>query len=195
MGRPSSHGRPRRSWSFWTDRESALGTRDRKRPDESRKPGQITPEGYAALQKQSEELWKESRVVADAVATAAAEGDRSENAEYTYSKMRLGRIHGKLRFLGNRMKALTVVPQPPPDDGRVHFGCWVRLEDGDSGEEHLYRIVGPDETDVELGWISAESPMARALLGRELDDEIVVRRPKGDLNATIVEIRVVDPGA
>ncbi len=138
-------------------------------------------------------MWKESRVVADAVAVAAAEGDRSENAEYTYSKMKLGRIHGKLRFLGNRLKALTVVPQPPPDDGHVHFGCWVTLEDEETGQKYLYRIVGPDETNVELGYISAESPVALALLARELDDEVVIRRPKGDLNATIVEIAVTAP--
>lgn len=131
--------------------------------------------------------------MADAVAVAAAEGDRSENAEYIYSKMKLGQIHGKLRFLGNRLKAVTVVPQPPPDDGRIHFGCWVRLEDDETGEVLTYRIVGPDETNVELGWISAESPMARALLGKELDDEIVVHRPKGDLNATIVGVFVAPP--
>ncbi len=138
-------------------------------------------------------MWKQSRVVADALAVAAAEGDRSENAEYTYSKMKLGRIHGKLRFLGNRIKALTVVPQPPPDDGRVHFGCWVALEDDETGERHMYRIVGPDETDVERGFISAESPVALALLGKELDDEVVVRRPKGDLTATVAEIHVAEP--
>ena len=132
-------------------------------------------------------------MVADAVAVAAAEGDRSENAEYTYSKMKLGQIHGKLRFLGNRLKVLTVVPQPPPDDGRVHFGCWVRLEDDETGEEHLYRIVGPDETDIDKGYISADSPMARALLGKGLDDEILVQRPKGDLSATIVDILVEAP--
>lgn len=131
--------------------------------------------------------------MADAVAVAAAEGDRSENAEYTYSKMKLGQIHGKLRFLGNRLKVLTVVPQPPPDDGCVHFGCWVRLEDDETGEQHLYRIVGPDETDIDKGYISADSPMARALLGKELDDEVVVQRPRGDLSATIVEILVEAP--
>lgn len=131
--------------------------------------------------------------MADAVAVAAAEGDRSENAEYIYSKMKLGQIHGKLRFIGNRLKAVTVVPQPPPDDGRIHFGCWVRLEDDEAGEELTYRIVGPDETNVELGWISAESPMALALLGKELDDELVVRRPKGDLHATVVGVYVAPP--
>lgn len=131
--------------------------------------------------------------MADAVATAAAEGDRSENAEYVYGKMKLGQIHGKLRFLGNRLKALTVVPQPPPDDGRVHFGCWVRLE-ADDGAELLYRIVGPDETDATAGHISAESPVAAALLGKALDDEVVIRRPRGDLVAVILEIHVREPG-
>ena len=107
--------------------------------------------------------------------------------------MKLGQIHGKLRLLGNRLNAVTVVHQPPPDDARVHFGCWVKLEDDDTGEAHVYRIVGPDETNAELGYISAESPMALALLGKALDDEIVVSRPNGDLNATIVEIRVSKP--
>ena len=131
--------------------------------------------------------------MADAVGVAAAEGDRSENAEYIYGKMKLGQIHGKLRHVGNRLKAVTVVPQPPPDDGCVHFGCWVRLEDDDTGDELTYRIVGPDETNTERGWISAESPMALALLGKELDDEVTVRRPKGDLNATIVGVFVSEP--
>lgn len=169
-----------------------MGTRTRTRPDESKKPGQITETGYRELERQVESLWKESRTVADAVAVAAAEGDRSENAEYTYSKMKLGQIHGKLRFLGNRLNALTVVPQPPPDDGVVHFGCWVKLEE-ESGDAHLYRIVGPDETDPTHGHISAESPVARALLGRELDEDVLIQRPKGDLHATIVDIRTQEP--
>ena len=169
-----------------------MGTRDRKRPDESKKPGQITEEGYLELERQVESLWKDSRKMADAVAVAAAEGDRSENAEYTYSKMKLGQIHGKLRFLGNRLNAVTIVPQPPPDDGIVHFGCWVRLEE-ESGEHHVYRIVGPDETDLARGHISAESPVALALLGRQLDDEVMIRRPKGNLEATITEILTTAP--
>lgn len=169
-----------------------MGTRTPTRPDESRKPGRITPEGYRSLENQVDTLWAESRVLADAVAVAAAEGDRSENAEYTYSKMKLGAVHRKLGFLTRRLKALTVVPQPPPDDGSVHFGCWVELED-DDGARHVYRIVGPDETDLNLGHISAESPVALGLLGRELDDEVVIRRPRGELNATIVGIFVRDP--
>ena len=169
-----------------------MGTRTRTRPDESRKPGRITPEGYSALQSQVDILWAESRVLADAVAVAAAEGDRSENAEYTYSKMKLAAVHRKLGFLGRRLKVLEVAAQPPPDDGRVHFGCWVHLED-DDGAQHVYRIVGSDETDLVRGHISADSPVARALLGRALDDEVVIERPRGELIATIVGIFVREP--
>ncbi len=170
-----------------------MGTRTRTRPDESRKPGRITPEGYRALERQVEQLWTESRVLADAVAVAAAEGDRSENAEYTYSKMKLAAVHRKLGFITRRLKVLKIAPQPPPDDERVHFGCWVELED-DDGEVQVYRIVGSDETDLARGHISADSPVARALLGRELDDEVVIERPRGELVATIVAIHVRDPG-
>ena len=169
-----------------------MGTRTRTRPDESRKPGQITPEGYRALQNQVDKLWAESRVLADAVAVAAAEGDRSENAEYTYSKMKLGAVHRKLGFLSNRLKVLKVAPQPPPDDGRVHFGCWVEVEDED-GDVRVYRIVGSDETNLELGHISADSPVGMSLIGREVDDEIVVGLPRGELVATIVGVSVREP--
>lgn len=169
-----------------------MGTRTPSRPDESRKPARITAEGRRLLEEEAEALWAESRRMAEAVRVAAAEGDRSENAEYIYGKMKLGQIHKKLRFLGNRLEVLEVVPQPPPDDGRVHFGCWVELED-EEGETHRYRLVGPDETKRAEGFISEQSPMAQALLGRELDDEIIVRRPAGDLEAVVVGIFIEDP--
>jgi len=169
-----------------------MGTRDRTRPDESRKPGMITPEGHRAIEQQVDRLWAESRKLAEAVAVAAAEGDRSENAEYTYSKMKLAQVHRKLGFLSRRLQVLKIARIPPPDDGTVHFGCWVELED-DEGGRHVYRIVGSDETKLELGHISADSPVARALIGRQLDDEVSVARPKGDLEATIVAIYVREP--
>lgn len=170
-----------------------MGTRTRTRPDESRKPGKITPEGYRALQEEASRLWSVERPrVADGVATAAAEGDRSENAEYTYGKIKLAAIDRKLRHLGNRLEVLTVVTEPPPDDGRVHFGCWVELE-AEDGTRRRYRIVGADESDIERAAISAESPMARALLGRQLDDEVWVKRPKGDASYVITAIFVADP--
>lgn len=172
-----------------------MGTRTRTRPDESRKPGQITAEGYRALQEESARLWSVERPkMADAVATAAAEGDRSENAEYTYSKMKLAAIDRRLRFLGNRLKVLTVIDDPPPNDGRVHFGSWVEVED-ENGARRRYRIVGADETDVANDWISMDSPVAQALLGRELDDEVLIRRPKGEVYVTIVDVYVADPEA
>jgi len=172
-----------------------MGTRTRTRPDESRKPGQITAEGYRALQEEAGRLWAVDRPqVTEGVATAAAEGDRSENAEYTYGKMKLAAIDRKLRFLGNRLDVLTVVSEPAPDDGRVHFGCWVELE-AEEGTRRRYRIVGADETNIERGHISADSPMAKALLGRERDEEVLVKRPKGDAHYLITEIFVVDPDA
>lgn len=171
-----------------------MGTRDRTRPDESRKPGRITAEGYRALEEESSRLWTVERpVVKDGVATAAAEGDRSENAEYTYGKMKLAAIDRRLRFVGNRLEVLTVVSDPPPEDGRVHFGSWVRVETED-GDTALYRIVGSDETDLENNLISEHSPVGRALLGKEVDDEVVVRRPKGDLVYTIVQVTTHPPG-
>jgi transcription elongation factor GreB len=170
-----------------------MGTRTRTRPDESRKPGRITAEGYRALQEEAARLWAIDRPrVTEGVATAAAEGDRSENAEYTYGKMKLAAIDRKLRFLGNRLEVLTVVTEPPPDDGCVHFGCWVELEDEDGGRRR-YRIVGADETDMERGHISAESPMGKALLGRALDDEVLVKRPKGDAYYVITAVSISDP--
>ena len=170
-----------------------MGTRTPTRPDTSRKPGRITSEGRRLLEEQAEELRAESRVMAENVRIAAAEGDRSENAEYIYGKMKLGQIHKKMRFLGNRLDVLETVPQPAPDDGRVHFGCWVEIED-DDGELHSFRIVGPDETERGANYISTDSPMAQALLGRSLDDDILVKRPIGDLEAVIVGISVREPG-
>ena len=128
----------------------------------------------------------------DGVATAAEEGDRSENAEYTYGKMKLAAIDRRLKFLGNRLEVVTVVKEPPPDDGRIHFGCWVHLED-DDGNTKRYRIVGADETDVERGWISEDSPVAKALMGNELGSEVTVRRPKGEICYTIVGVSTSEP--
>lgn len=169
-----------------------MGTRTRTRPDESRKPGKITAEGYRALQEQAARLWSQRSGLADAVATAAAEGDRSENAEYTYSKQKLAALDRKLRFLGNRLEVLTVMESPPPRDGKVHFGCWVDAED-EEGELRRYRLVGSDEMDVERGWVSSDSPVGVALMGKRIDDEVLVKRPKGDLFLTVVEIHVTEP--
>ncbi len=164
-------------------------TRRRTRPDTSSKPGYVTPEGYRRFEEEADRLWNIDRPkMAKAVQIAAAEGDRSENAEYQYSKQRLAAIDRRLRFLGQRLKALTIVDEKPPDDGRVYFGCWVTIED-EEGTELTYRLVGPDEIDAEKKWISMDSPMGKSLMGRHVGDEMTVQRPRGEVTCKIVEVR------
>lgn len=168
-------------------------SRRRTRPDESNKPGYITPEGYRRFEEEADRLWNVERPkMAKAVQVAAAEGDRSENAEYQYSKQRLAAIDRRLRFLGRRLDALTIVDAEPPEDGRVYFGSWVTLEDED-GEVHTYRVVGPDETDATKRWISMDSPFGRSLMSREVGDEVTVSRPRGELSFEIVEVKNTPP--
>ncbi len=148
----------------------------------------ITPEGAKRLRDELNWLWKEERPrVTQGVADAAAEGDRSENAEYIYGKKRLREIDRRIRFLTKRLDALTVVDSSPSRSEKVFFGAWVRLEN-EAGEELEYRVVGPDEFDVNRGFISMDSPMGRALLGKEEGDGIVVRRPAGTAAFTILEV-------
>jgi transcription elongation factor GreB len=116
--------------------------------------------------------------VTQAVSEAAAQGDRSENAEYTYGKKRLREIDSRVRFLRKRLDGMVVVDQPPTDRQRVFFGAWVTLED-DAGAESRRRIVGPDEFDMDPGYVSMDAPLARALLGKRLDDEVTVQTPGG----------------
>ncbi|AKU89798.1 Transcription elongation factor GreB [Vulgatibacter incomptus] len=159
--------------------------------DETRPRGKryITPEGFKTLQAELERLWKVDRPkVTTEVMWAAAQGDRSENAEYIYGKKKLREIDRRIRFLSKRLDALTVVEPSAEQEGKVFFGAWVRVEDED-GEEATYRIVGPDELDVRSGKISVESPLARALLGKKVGDEVHVVRPKGEADLAILEIR------
>ena len=128
----------------------------------------------------------------ESVAAAAAEGDRSENAEYIYGKKKLREIDRRLRFLAKRLDVLTVVTSPPPADGKVYFGCFVTLED-EEGELVTYRIVGPDETEIGRERISIDSPMAKALMGKREGDEVVVRRPKGPATFCIEAVSVESP--
>lgn len=153
------------------------------------KKAYITPDGANKLRSELTQLWTVERPrVTQEVADAAAQGDRSENAEYIYGKRRLREIDRRVRFLSKRLDAVTVVTEPPKDLSRVFFGAWVTLED-DDGEEVTYRIVGPDESNVELGWISMDAPVAKALLGKRDGDDVVVQRPKGNITFTIVGIR------
>ena len=149
----------------------------------------ITPEGHAALQAELQHIWREKRpAVVRALAAAAAEGDRSENAEYIYRKKELREIDRRLRYLTKRMDELQVVAGTPDDTTRVFFGAWVTVAD-EAGEEREFRIVGSDEVDSAKGWISLDSPMARGLRGKSVDDVAVVKLPAGPAEYEIVDVR------
>jgi transcription elongation factor GreB len=139
----------------------------------------ITPEGCQRLSSELSYLWKVKRPqVTQAVSEAAAMGDRSENAEYIYGKKQLRQIDSRIRFLSKRLSELKVVDRIPYDQSKVYFGAWVDLED-ENGGAYRYRIVGPDESDAEKGFISIDSPMAKALMRKCEGDEITVKRPDG----------------
>ena len=160
----------------------------RYRPREPVGSKYITPQGERRLRAELEQLWREERPrVTQAVSAAAAQGDRSENAEYTYGKRRLREIDRRVRFLRQRLEGMVVVSQPPADPQRVFFGAWVELEDED-GAHPRHRIVGPDEFDLAPGYISMDSPLGRALLSRRLDDEVSVAAPGGSRVFVIVAI-------
>ncbi|MGH8325750.1 MAG: transcription elongation factor GreB [Steroidobacteraceae bacterium] len=149
----------------------------------------VTPEGERRLRAELDALWRVERPrVTQAVAEAAAQGDRSENAEYTYGKRRLREIDRRVRFLRKRLEGMVTVAAAPRDRSRVYFGAWVGLERED-GERVRYRIVGPDEIDMAPEYISMDAPLGRALLRRSLDDEITVEVPGGTRTYVICEIR------
>ena len=152
----------------------------RYRPPRRRGSNYITPEGERALREELHRLWKVERPqVTSSVHEAAKNGDRSENGDYIYGKRRLREIDSRVRFLNKRLDELQVVDRPPGDTGKIYFGAMVTLED-EAGEEFHWRIVGPDEFDLAAGKLSMDSPMARSLLGKGLDDEIVVHSPSGE---------------
>lgn len=150
----------------------------------------ITPQGYRALNDELQHLWKVKRPeVTQSVQEAAAQGDRSENAEYIYGKKMLREIDRRIRFLSRRLDDMVVVDRLPEDQSRVFFGAWITLEDAESGEQVCYRIVGPDESDAAKGWISVDAPMARALLGRREDDSVTVNTPSGEREFVVAGLR------
>ncbi len=159
----------------------------RYRPPTPKKSAYITPEGFAALQAELQGLWTRRTAVTAALAAAAAEGDRSENAEYIYRKKELREIDRRIRYLQKRLPDLTVVAAQASDRSRVYFGAWVSLED-EEGKKVTYRIVGPDEFDPAKGWISMDSPMARALMRKTIDDEVRVETPGGVREYYVLEV-------
>ena len=160
----------------------------RYRPPRAAGTPLITPEGEARLRAELHELWHVRRPeVTRSVSEAAAQGDRSENAEYTYGKKMLREIDSRVRFLTKRLEKLKVVDSRPSDPDKVYFGAWVTVEDED-GTEARYRIVGPDELDLKQAQISIDSPLARALVGKGLDAEVRAQTPTGDKYWYIVAI-------
>jgi transcription elongation factor GreB len=147
----------------------------------------ITPDGYETLQAELKALWQRRADVVKALAAAAAEGDRSENAEYIYRKKELGGLDSRIRYLQKRLPDLNIVRETPAVD-KVFFGAWVTLERDDESVVE-YRIVGPDETDAERGYISIDSPLARRLLKKEVDDEVSLTLERGAQNFVINKIR------
>ena len=165
----------------------------RWRPPAEKSTALITPEGHARLKAELDDLWRVQRPeVVRALAAAAAEGDRSENAEYTYRKKQLGGIDRRVRYLSKRLEALRGVDAAPADPGAVFFGAHVEIEHAQSGDTARYRIVGPDETDAARGWISIDSPLARAMLRKRVDDEFEAQLPAGPARYYIVDVRYGD---
>lgn len=151
----------------------------RYRPPAPPKSPYITAKGFQCLELEEKALWIRRRDVTKALSAAAAEGDRSENAEYIYRKKELREIDRRIRYLQKRLPNLKIVSQPPSNQNQVFFAAWVTLET-EKGDENRYRIVGPDEIDQKTGYISMDSPLARALLKRSLDDQVEVRTPGGN---------------
>ena len=144
----------------------------RWRPPPPKSSPYITQAGFDALQAELKDLWVRRRDVVAALAAAAAEGDRSVNAEYIYRNKELGGIDRRIRYLQKRLPNLKVVDRAPVSD-RVYFGAWVEVEN-DDGDLAEYRIVGPDEADPAQQAISMDSPLARALMKKAVDDEVTI---------------------
>ncbi|WP_347987249.1 transcription elongation factor GreB [Methylomonas sp. AM2-LC] len=160
----------------------------RWRPPQPKSSPYITVDGYQVLETELKQLWERRKLVTIALSAAAAEGDRSENAEYIYRKKELREIDRRIHYLQKRLPALTIVSEKPTNQKQVFFGAWVTLETME-GEEITYRIVGADEIDTTGGLISLDSPLAKALLKKLLDDEVVIRLGEQENRFYIVNIR------
>jgi len=160
----------------------------RWRPPRPKSSPYITVEGYQVLEAELKQLWERRKLVTIALSAAAAEGDRSENAEYIYRKKELREIDRRIHYLQKRLPTINIVSEKPTNQKQVFFGAWVTLETMD-GEEITYRIVGADEIDTTGGLISLDSPLAKVLLKKLLDDEVVIRLGEQESRFYIVDIR------
>lgn len=158
----------------------------RWRPPPPKSSPYITGEGFKVLQAEQEALWERRKHVTKALSEAAAEGDRSENAEYIYRKKELREIDRRIRYLQKRLPILKVVTEKPTSQEQIFFGAWVTLEN-DRGEEVRYRIVGADEIGTK-DYISMDAPLARALLKKNIDDEVKIKTEFGEFQYLIVDI-------
>ncbi len=164
----------------------------RWRPPSPGSTAVITRPGQRRLQEEFDELWRVTRPeVVRALSAAAAEGDRSENAEYIYRKKQLGGIDRRVRYLTRRLRELRVIDSAPKDRSTIRFGAWFTVED-EVGVAQRHRLVGPDETDAVLGWISVDSPLARAALSRRVGDVFEVVLPSGTQQFKILEVAYED---
>jgi transcription elongation factor GreB len=160
----------------------------RYRPPRAKSSPYITRPGHDRLQQELTYLWKEKRPeVTKKVSEAAAQGDRSENAEYIYGKRQLREIDGRIQFLSRRLDQLEIIEQLPGERDKIFFGAWVTLTT-EAGDKHRYRIVGADEFDAEENYISIDAPMARSLIGKSLDDEISLAQQQTANAPRILEI-------
>ncbi len=166
----------------------------RYRPPAPKSSPYITRDGYERMDNEITELWKRRAEVTRAVTAAAAEGDRSENAEYIYRKKELRGLDRRIRYIQKRLPELTIVDEAPSDPSRVFFGAWVELED-EAGASHTYRIVGSDEIDMQPDYVSMDAPLAKALFKKQSDDEIRIETPKGISCYVILTINYVDATA
>lgn len=149
----------------------------------------ITPEGFEVLRKEYSDLLNGERPkLVETVQWAASNGDRSENADYIYGKRRLREIDKRLYFLQKRMEAAEVIDPKTLKSKTIIFGATVTVEDED-GAATIYQIVGADEFDIKLGKISWKSPVAKALLGKKVDDEVVIKKPSGDQTVIVLDIQ------
>ena len=160
----------------------------RYRPPQPASSQYITPAGKQRLGDELDYLWLKHRpAVTKALSAAAAEGDRSENAEYIYRKKELREIDARVRFLRQRLDGMTVVDRIPDNEEKIYFGAWVRLIDKKQ-QEAVYRIVGPDEFNLSTGYISMDSPMGKILLGNSLGDVFSLKLDKKEKSYTILEV-------
>ncbi|MCD2449988.1 transcription elongation factor GreB [Methylicorpusculum oleiharenae] len=159
----------------------------RWKPPQAKSSPYITQAGYQVLENELRGLWDKRKDVTAALSAAAAEGDRSENAEYIYRKKELRGIDRRIHYLQKRLPSLTVVTQAPSDQDKIFFGAWVTLEN-ESGEPVTYRIVGADELNPAKNYISLDSPLAKVLLKKTYDDEVTIVIEQKPVRYTVLDI-------